>query len=688
MSDLLFEIFSEEVPARMQTRAAMELSLRVTAALKEAQLSYSICTPYVTPRHLAVHVSDIPDSQPDITIEKKGPRTSAPAQAIDGFCQSVGHKKEELEVRGEGKDATYFAVIEQKGMPTKEALKTILEKILSEFPWPKSMRWGAYPESWVRPMTSLLCLFGKDVVPVKFGHLTAGNITCGHRFLAPEAITIAEAKEYEAKLEAAKVIVDAAKRKAKIREQLAALAKEAKATVREDEGLLEEVTGLVEWPVCLMGEFEAHYLSLPPEILILEMRHHQKYFALYGNDGKLANRFITVGNMVTDDGGKAIIHGNQRVIRARLEDGRFYWEQDRKKKLVSFNDGLKKMIFHAKLGTVEEKVQRLIRLVGEISPYAPGVDIGSLNKATLLCKSDLVSGVVGQFPELQGVMGRYYALEHKEDAAVADAIRDHYKPQGAEDELPSTLEGAVIALSDKLDSIVGLYSAGEKPTGSKDPFALRRAALGIIRIVLERGLRLSLRKVILAAAAGYKLDAKKSKELADEILLFFSDRLKVILKDKGVRHDLIEAVFDGGNEDDIVRLMARVEALAAFLSTEDGANLLAAYRRAVNIVLKEEKKDGVAYAGTVNAGNLQEPAEKALYEKLTQIQQPVENAVKNENYKEAMGHIAALRAPVDTFFDTVMVNAEDKALRETRLNLLGFIRKMLDKVANFNLISG
>lgn len=688
MSDLLFEIFSEEVPARMQGQAASELLSRLSAALKEARLDFSGTASFVSPRHLAVRIEGLPEVQPDITIEKKGPRTSAPAEAIDGFCQSVGRKKDELEIRGEGKDATYFAVIEQKGMPTKEALKTILEKILSEFPWPKSMRWGAYPESWVRPMTSLLCLFGKDVVPVTFGHLTASNITCGHRFLAPSAITIAEAKEYEAKLENANVIVNAAKRKAKIREQLAALAKEAKAKVREDEGLLEEVTGLVEWPVCLIGEFEAHYLSLPPEILILEMRHHQKYFALYGSDGKLANRFITVGNMVTEDGGKAIIHGNQRVIRARLEDGRFYWEQDRKKPLEQIGAGLNKMIFHAKLGTVEEKVKRLALLTEKLAVFASGVDRKKLARATLLCKSDLVSGVVGQFPELQGVMGRYYALEHKEDAVVAAAIRDHYKPQGADDALPENLEGAIIALADKLDSIVGLYSAGEKPTGSKDPFALRRAALGIIRIVLERGLRLSLREAILAASAGYKLDAKKSNELADEILIFFSDRLKVILKDKGVRHDLIEAVFDGGNEDDIVRLMARVEALAAFLSTEDGANLLAAYRRAVNIVLKEEKKDGIAYAGTVNAGNLQEPAEKILYEKLEQIQQPVENAVKSEKYAEAMRHIAALRAPVDTFFDTVMVNAEDKALRETRLNLLGFIRKMLDKVANFNLISG
>ncbi len=688
MSDLLLELFSEEIPARMQSHAAKELESRVVLALDAARLVKSNIKAYVTPRRLALHVSGLPAMQPDMTVEKKGPRTSAPAQAVDGFCQSAGITKEKLEVRGEGKDATYFAVVEQKGGPTADVLKPVLEAILKDFPWPKSMRWGATALSWVRPLRSMICLFDNTIIPIEFGHLVAGNVTQGHRFLSTGTITVNAPGEYIAALEKAHVIADAATRKDIIRKQAHELAASAGGALREDEGLLEEVTGLVEWPVCLMGEFETHYLDLPPEILILEMKHHQKYFAVTVKDGKVLNRFITVSNVTANDGGKSIIHGNQRVLRARLEDGRFYWVQDKKKPLASFNVGLEKMIFHAKLGTVAEKVKRITSLSGKLAAQVGGVDMKQVEKAASLCKADLVSGVVGQFPELQGMMGRYYAIEHGEDAVLADAIRDHYKPVGADDALPGSKVAAMVALADKFDSIVGLYSAGEKPTGSKDPFALRRSALGIIRILLEFELRLPLKAVLTMTAEQYAVPKDKQAALVEEILLFFSDRLKVILKEQGVRHDLIEAVFDGGNEDDIVRLMARVKALESFLGSEDGTNMVAAYRRATNIVRKEEKKDGKAYTGAVEAAKLIEPQEKALFEKLSALQQPVLQAVEKEQFVEAMGQLAMLRPAVDAFFDAVMVNTEDAALRETRLNLLGFMRKMLDNVANFDVLSG
>ncbi len=695
MATFLLELFSEEIPARMQTQAADELSTRLQKALEEARLEHGQVKTYVTPRRLAVQMEGLPAVQPDREVEKKGPKVGAPQGAVDGFCRSVGLDVEQLEQRSIGKDQFYFAVTQEKGKPTGEALKEIAEAVIASFPWPKSQRWGAYPLTWVRPLRTILCLFDAQVIPVRFGHISASNITYGHRFLAPDAITITTPAAYEAALEKAHVIADAAKRKEVIRTQAIASASAKGVTLRLDEGLLEEVTGLVEWPVCLMGQFDEKYLSLPPEVLILEMKHHQKYFACYGGGSgheraaapeQISRHFLLVSNMVTADGGAAIVHGNQRVLRARLDDGRFYWEHDRDTPLQNWKPALEKMIFHARLGSVAEKADRIAALAPLLAVFVPHANLTRAARAGALCKSDLVSGMVGQFPELQGVMGRYYALAQNEDGEIADAIRDHYKPAGADDAVPAQPVSVVVALADKLDSLVGLFAIGEKPTGSKDPFALRRAALGIIRIIFENQLRLPLRIALDHTVKHYPkaLFKEQGKEtLIEELLAFFSERLKVLLKADGVRHDLIEAVFDGGREDDLVRLVARVRALEGFLGSADGANLLTAYTRASNIVTKEEKKDGVRYSGKVDEYLLQEAAEKALYGALEQLADAIDGALKKEDFAGAMTAVAALRAPVDSFFEQVMVNAENAGLRRNRLHLLSYIRSSLDALANF-----
>jgi glycyl-tRNA synthetase beta chain len=678
MPDLLLELFSEEIPARMQTSAAEELRARLVHSLGDARLEHGAVHSFVTPRRLAVRVEELPAVQPDREVERKGPRVTAPAQAIEGFCASTGLKRETLDVRGD----TYFAVIREEGKPAAEALKPLIEDILKNFPWPKSQRWGSYSMQWVRPLRSILCVLDNDIIPLAFGHLTAGNTTFGHRFLAPDALVIHSPAEYESVLHNAKVLADAALRKERIRTQALAAAAAQGVEVRLDEGLLEEVTGLVEWPVCLMGKFDEQYLSLPPEVLILEMKHHQKYFACHEKDGSISRHFLLVSNMVTADGGAAIVQGNQRVLRARLDDGRFYWEHDRDTPLARWESGLEKMIFHAKLGTVAEKVSRITALVQELSI---GADTEQARRAATLCKSDLVSGMVGQFPELQGVMGRYYALAQGENAEIADAVRDHYKPVGAEDDVPTAPVSIAVALADKLDTLAGLFAAGEKPTGSKDPFALRRAALGVIRILLTHRLRLPLASAIRAALRHYSFAVPPTTEA--ELLAFFSDRLKVLLKGEGVRHDLSDAVFALG-EDDLVRLVARVRALESFLATVDGANLLAAYTRACNILKKEEKKYGVPYNGTVDAAHLAVPEEQALHAALGIVRESVERALEQENFAEAMQQMATLRQPVDRFFEAVIVNAEDPVLRANRLHLLARIRRTLDSVANFSKIEG
>ncbi len=732
MADFLLEMFSEEIPARMQTAAIDDLARRIESALSEARLAFSGIEKFVTPRRLAVRVSGLPTQQPDLSSERKGPKVGAPAGAVDGFCRSVGLTVEQLEQRDIKGEMFYFAVVEQKGQPTKAALTGIVEGALRDFPWPKSMRWGAHAMTWVRPLKNICCLLEGEVVPVSFGHLTSNNITYGHRFLSGEAITLSHPREYEAALEKAHVIADAAKRKATILNFAEEAAKREGLALRRDERLLEEVTGLVEWPAVSTGGFEKEYLDLPPEVLVLEMRHHQKYFALQSSrsplagepnpaqadlvggafagagalpptetadavstppqGGSISNRFLLVANMPARDGGKAIVHGNQRVLKARLEDGKFYWNQDRQTPLAEWAKKLDGMLFHAKLGSMAEKAVRIQSLALELNNYVKA-DAAKVGRAAQLAKADLVTGMVGEFPELQGVMGRYYATAQGEDADVADAIRDHYKPAGAEDDVPTSKVAICVSLADKLDSLVGLFAAGEKPTGSKDPFALRRAALGIIRIVLENNLRLPLMQVLGTTLSAYSASVleksgQKKDALLTDLLAFFADRLKVMLKDQGVRHDVITAVFEQGGEDDLVRLVARAKALQEFLGTEDGANLLTAYKRASNIVAKEEKKDGKTYHAAAQQEMLQQDDEKALFEALATCRAAMEPAMQAERYGDAMKAVAALRVPVDTFFDKVTVNADDAALRINRLSLLSAIRSMLDTVASFEKIEG
>lgn len=684
MPNLLLELFSEEIPARMQAAALTELQARIGKALEEARLQPSKLEGFVTPRRLAVIAHDLPAAQPDLSVEKKGPNVSAPQQAIDGFCKSAGLSIDQLEKRDIKGQQVYFAVIEQKGQSTKDALTGLIEGALKDFPWPKSMRWGSAPMTWVRPLRSIICLLDHDVVPLTIGHIASGNTTRGHRFLSDATITIKQPSEYQEALKKASVIASAEERKAWIAKEANHIASEHGLVLKEDEGLLNEVTGLVEWPVILVGTFDKEFLKLPPEVPILEMRHHQKYFALLNKDGTLSNRFLITANMIARDDGNKIIAGNERVVRARLEDGKFFWEQDKKKPLAEWNNGLNDMLFHAKLGSMGEKVKRISKLAVALCAYT-GADAKKTEHAASLCKADLVTGMVGEFPELQGVMGRYYALEQKEPAEIADAIRDHYKPRGAEDSLPEGKVAITIALADKLDSVCGLFAVGERPTGSKDPFALRRSTLGIIPIILENKLRLSLREVLKIALAPFSANAQN--DVTDELLAFASDRLKVILKNEGIRHDVIEAVFDGGKEDDLVRFVARVRAIQSFINTEDGKNLLAGYRRAVNIVEKEEKKDKVQYVGKVDSSLLAEPAEKTLHAELEKTRTDIAASLKNENYTAIMQGVAKLRPAVDAFFEGVMVNAEDRKIRENRLKLLSEMRGLLDSIANFGLIA-
>lgn len=709
MADFLLELFSEEIPARMQTAAIDELARRIETSLKEARLDFSGIEKFVTPRRLAVRVSGLPERQPDLSSERKGPKVGAPAGALDGFCRSVGLTVEKLQQRDIKGELFYFAVVEQKGQPTKAALSGIVEASLHDFPWPKSMRWGAHTITWVRPLKNICCLLDGDVVSVSFGHLTSNNLTYGHRFLSDGAVTLSHPSEYADALSEAYVMADAAKRKANILHFAEAAARREGLSLRLDEKLLEEVTGLVEWPAIFIGEFEQEYLELPPEVLVLEMRHHQKYFALQSSrsplagepnplskdlvGGSLSNRFLLVANMPARDGGKAIVHGNQRVLKARLEDGKFYWNQDRQTPLAEWASKLGGMLFHAKLGSMAEKQKRIISLSMALNNYIHANDQHVLRSAEL-AKADLVTGMVGEFPELQGVMGRYYAIAQGEDAEVADAIRDHYKPVGADDNVPTNNVAMCVALADRLDSLVGLWSAGEKPTGSKDPFALRRATLGIIRIVLENKLRIPLGEAIDQSASSFVDLVGNTAPLVAEILAFFADRLKVILKDQGIRHDVITAIFeqakDGQNaEDDLVRLVARARALQDFLATEDGANLLTAYKRASNIVTKEEKKDGKTYYANGMVGPLlMQDEEKELFQALATRELAIQSAMDAEKYEDAMKALAELRQPVDRFFEKVTVNAEDAKLRANRLSLLAGIRFRLDTVANFEKIEG
>ena len=715
MAELLLELFSEEIPARMQQQAAEQLKRAVTERLTAAGLEPSRVLSFVTPRRLTVVADGLPATQPDVREEKRGPRVGAPEQAVNGFLKSVGLSSvDQCEVRATEKGDFYFAVAERKGRPASEVIAEAVGAIVRGFDWPKSMRWGSRRLNWVRPLRRVLCLFDARPLALDLAEedIPCGNVTSGHRFLAPEQFAVTDFAEYCERLRAAYVVLDAEERRETIRADADQLVRAEGLKVRPDEALLAEVAGLVEWPVVLMAGIDPAFMDLPAEVLATAMRSHQKYFALVDGAGRLAPRFLVVANMLTDDGGRAVVRGNERVLRARLQDAKFFWDQDRRRPLESRVPRLSEIVFHAKLGTLADKVARIEALAAEIAPLIAGANVDWVRSAATLCKADLVTGMVGEFPELQGVMGRYYALAEGERDEVADAIRDHYAPLGPNDTCPTAPVSVAVALADKIDTLVAFFAIDEAPTGSKDPFALRRAALGVLRLILENGLRISLRPVleqafslqrndVQANFAGEGTKGKAVREtrvvgeaptpaqaLSNELLAFFADRLKVHLREKGVRHDLIAAIFELRDEDDLVRLLMRVEALGRFLGTDDGANLLVAYRRAGNIVRIEEKKDGTSYDGAVDESLLRQDEERAVFARLTEVQGLYAPALKQERFDVAMMALARLRKPVDAFFDHVTVNCDDAPLRANRLRLLSQIRRTMEAVADFSKIEG
>ncbi|MBO6797522.1 glycine--tRNA ligase subunit beta [Maricaulis sp.] len=713
MSDLLFEIFCEEIPAGMQAKAANDLEAAMVKALGEAGLKAAETASYVGARRLVVTMSGLPAKAEDVREERKGPRVGAPDKAVEGFLRGAGlDSLDACEQREDKKGAFWVALIDKPGRQTTDVLTDAIPAILSNFHWPKSMKIGEGEKAqrWVRPIQRILCVFDGAVVPVKVFGLEAGNETEGHRVAGRGPFTVTGWDDYKAQLEGAgHVTIDADERKRLIMDGATKACGDAGLELVEDQGLLNEVCGLVEWPVPVLGEMDPDFLDLPPEVITLTMKTHQKYFAVRDpKTNKLSAHFVTVANQQAPDGGKAIAAGNSRVLSARLSDARHFWDNDRKTPLSEMADQLSKITFHEKLGTVADKVRRVAAVARNLAPLVEA-NPSKAAKAAELAKADLVSEMVYEFPELQGAMGRYYALEQGEDAAVADAIKAHYKPQGPSDEVPVEPVSAAVALADKLDTLVGFWAIDEKPTGSKDPFALRRAALGVIRIVLDGNFRLSLRKEIgfVACQSGYfwlcedgtvlknltghdtfeygsgEQNRMVATEILPSILAFFAHRLKVHLRDEGIRHDVIDAVFALG-DDDLVRVTARSRALQAFLDTEDGTALLAGFKRASNILNKTDDMP----EGHHDAAAAVEDAEKALMAALADAGPKAKAALEAEDFTAAMAALAMLRAPIDAFFDTVTVNADDAGLRRNRLLLLSDIREAISSVADFSRIEG
>jgi glycyl-tRNA synthetase beta chain len=707
MPDFFLELFSEEIPARMQAKASDDLKKLLTDALVAGGLNYEGAICHVTPRRLALCVAGLPARQSDLKEEKKGPRVGAPDAAIQGFLKSAGLSdiSEAQIISDPKKGDSYVAVIERKGRPTAELLAEILPQIIRTFPWPKSMRWGAASIAsnslrWVRPLHSIIALFGSDqeeqeVIPVDIDGIVAGRITQGHRFMSPAPFSVTRFEDYEAKLEKAKVVLSAERRREIILNEARTLCFAQGLELVEDQGLLDEVAGLVEWPVVLMGSFDEAFLSVPDEAIRATIRANQKCFVVKDpKTGRLTNKFLATANIEAKDGGKTIIAGNERVIRARLSDAKFFYETDLKTPLSARLEKLKSITFHAKLGTQFERAERIQNLAKALAARI-GADVAQTTRAAMLAKADLTTEMVGEFPELQGLMGRYYASAQGETAEVAQAIESHYKPVGPSDTVPNALVSVAVALADKLDTLVGFWAIDEKPTGSKDPYALRRAALGVIRLILTNNLKLPLTEVIddfvvVGKLTGdYFVPPEMHFSTIKDLLAFFADRLKVQLRDQGARHDLVDAVFALEGQDDLLMVTRRVEALGAFLDTDDGKNLLAGFKRAANILKAEEKKDGDdAFEGAVDGGRLVEPAEQALFKALSEVELAVARAVKIEDFTGAMSAMAQLRAPVDAFFETLMVNADDARVRLNRLRLLAHLRRVTLNMADFGKVSG
>jgi glycyl-tRNA synthetase beta chain len=686
MPDLLLEFLSEEIPARMQARAADDLRKLVTDRLVAAGLVYEGAKAFATPRRLALCVHGVPARQPDTREEKKGPRVGAPEGAIAGFLKAAGLKSvAEAKVQPDKKGDFYVALIERPGRSAIDVIAEIIPDVVYGFPWPKSMRWGRGRLTWVRPLHSIVATFGPeteepDIVHFNVDGLAAGNVTRGHRFMAPAPITVKRFDDYVAKLEKAKVVLYPARRADIILADSKNIAFAQGFELVEDEGLLAEVAGLVEWPVTLMGSFDQGFLSIPEEVIRATIRNNQKCFVLRDpQSAKLVNRFILVANEEAADGGKAIVSGNERVIRARLSDAKFFYETDLKTRLEMRLPKFEQIVFHEKLGSQAERIARIVALAGQLARIV-GADVAKAERAAYLCKADLLTEVVGEFPELQGLMGRYYAEAQNEDEAVAHACEDHYKPKGPDDLVPADPVSIAVALADKIDMLVGFWAIDEKPTGSKDPYALRRAALGIIRIVIDNNLRLSLTKAF--------QQALKNFSAGGNLLSFFADRLKVQLREQGARHDLVDAVFALEGQDDLLMIARRVDALGKFLDTDDGKNLLAGVKRASNILRIEEKKDNKTYTGVPDAKRHQLPEEKALADAIGVAKKEASAAAAKEDFASAMAAMAKLRPRVDAFFDKVTVNVDDKTLRENRLKLLNEIRDATRAVADFSKIEG
>ncbi len=711
MPELLIELFSEEIPARMQAKAAEDLRSLITNGLVEAGLTYEGAQAHATPRRLVLSVEGLNAKAADMREERKGPRTDAPKPAIDGFLKSTGLKLDQLTVQDDKKGKFYIATIKKPGRAATDVVAELLPDVIRKFPWPKSMRWASGHLRWVRQLLSIVCTFDGEVVPFEIEGIPSGNTTLGHRFLSSKKIEVRRFEDYAQKLHKAHVIVDAHVRAETIRAEAKNLAFAQGLEMIEDEGLLKEVAGLVEWPVVLMGEFDRNFLSVPPEVIVTTIKNNQKCFALRDKTGKLANRYLLVSNMVATDGGKMIVAGNNKVIAARLSDAKFFWDQDSKTRLEDLLPKLDQITFHAKLGSQGERVKRIEALAGEIAKTIKA-DVEKSKLAARLSKADLVTGMVGEFPELQGLMGHYYALDQGIDKEVAEAIRDHYKPQGPSDSIPVSKIGQAVALADKLDTLVGFWMIEEQPTGSKDPFALRRAALGVVRTILEKDIRLPIGKFLsehiersmlnnvrhewalkrpeemTEKEAEATFGRRLKKVIADDATSFFADRLKVYLKDQGARHDLIDAVFSLGGQDDLLMIVRRVEALSKFLESDDGKNLLAGVKRASNILKIEEKKDNRSFDGLPNAQLLIQGEERDLHRAVSAAEANARKAVDAEDFGAAMTAIAKLRGPVDAFFDKVTVNADDPSFRENRLKLLNRIRAATLAVADFSKIEG
>ena len=703
MPDLLLEVLSEEIPARMQAGGAEQLKTQVLSRLEDARLAFDAAEvkSYATPRRLALIVPGLPTVQPDITVERKGPRVDAPEKAIQGFLKSTGLTLDDCEQRETPKGPVWFAVKQEKGRPTGALLADLLPQALAAVSWPKSMRWEESGTRWVRPIRSILCLLDDQVVPFRFAAVQSGRTTLGHRFLSSGALTIEHVDDYATILKDAKVMLDPEQRARIIEDKAEALAKGAGLTLATDDWLVTENAGLVEWPVVLMGSIDERFMDLPQEVLRSAMRTHQRYFGLLSADDiiKLAPRFVMVANAEMAEGAIAVIAGNERVLRARLADARFYWEHGKRPRLADRVPQLEGVVFHTRLGSMAQKAKRIEKLarslfiiIQDANPeWAGEARPDDAARAGLLCKADLVTEMVGEFPDLQGVMGRYYALYGGEGPAVSDAIRDHYSPAGPSDPCPTEPVSVAVALADKLDALAGFFAIDERPTGSKDPFALRRAALGVIELIVGNELRLSLGDALSEALDGYGdlLPAEPGPEATrDALLSFFADRLRVQLRNLGIRHGLVSAVFGATGEDDLQLLLDRVRTLDNFLDTDDGANLLIAYRRAANILRIEEKNDGVRYEGEPDVSLLKDAEEHVLHNRLAVAREEADTWVEQELFADAMAAMATLREPVDAFFDNVTVNCDDPALRRNRLLMLSQIRATLDRVADFSKIEG